>query len=138
MYKRLLLAAILFLWPSPDSAASTNVLIQEWTLPTPFSRPHDPAMGPDGALWYTGQSANLLGRLDPATGQIREYALPTPGSGPHGLVADRDGNIWFTANSRGYIGKLDPVSGRVTEYPMPDPRAQDPHTPVFDPKGMLW
>jgi virginiamycin B lyase len=95
-------------------------------------------MAPDGALWYTGQQANLLGRLDPATGQIREYPLPRPASGPHGLVSDRDGNIWFTGNARGYIGKLDPVTGRVTEYPMPDSRAGDPHTPVFDQKGILW
>src|SRR5262245_41070458 len=104
--------------------ATTNVSIQEWAVPTAGTHPHDPALGPDGALWYTGQQANLLGRLDPVTGQVREYPLPTAASGPHGLVADRDGNIWFTGNARGYIGKLDPVSGRVTEYPLPDPRAR--------------
>jgi virginiamycin B lyase len=119
-------------------AAGTNVLIQEWSVPTPRAGPHDPALGPDGALWYTGQTANLLGRLDPVTGEIREYPLPTPGSGPHGLIADKDGNIWFTGNARGYIGKLDPATGRVTEYPMPDPRARDPHTPIFDQRGILW
>src|SRR5262245_20358022 len=89
------LALILLLWPSLTSGAGTNIFIQEWTLPTPVSGPHDPAMGPDGTLWYTGQQSNLLGRLDPTTGSIREYALPTPASGPHGLVADREGNIWF-------------------------------------------
>jgi len=132
------LVLILLFWSSASLAASTNVLIQEWTVPTPLSGPHDPAMGLDGALWYTGQQANLLGRLDPTTGLIREYLLPTPASGPHGLVADREGNIWFTANARGYIGKLDPLTGRVTEYPMPDSRARDPHTPIFDQKGILW
>ena len=36
-------------------------------MPTPKSRPHDPAVAPDGSLWYTGQAANKLGSLDPAT-----------------------------------------------------------------------
>ena len=39
------------------------------------SLPHDPAIAPDGSLWYTGQRSNTLGRLDPETGQIKEYSL---------------------------------------------------------------
>ncbi|MBZ5647349.1 MAG: lyase [Acidobacteriia bacterium] len=120
------------------AAESGKVSIKEWEVPTPHSRPHDPALAPDGSLWYTGQMANKLGRLDPKTGEFKEYSLKTPDSGPHGLVADRDGNIWFTAAFKGYIGKLDPKTGKVTEYPMPDPRAKDPHTPVFDQSGILW
>ena len=119
-------------------AATQQVSIKEYEVPTPQSRPHDPAVAPDGSLWYTGQRANKLGRLDPASGQFREYPLKTPDSGPHGLVADHDGNIWFTAISKGYIGKLDAKTGAITEYKMPDPRANDPHTPVFDENGILW
>ena len=115
----------------------TRVTIREWSLPIAGSRPHDPLAMPDGSIWYTGQMANVLGRLDPKTGAIKQYSLP-PDSGPHGLVADNDGNIWYTANFRGYIGKLDPRTGHVTQYPMPDPAARDPHTPVFDRHGTLW
>ena len=119
-------------------ASAVEVRIEEWTVPTPDSRPHDPAVAPDGSLWYTGMRSNTLGRLDPKTGTIREYRLKTPDSGPHGLVADGEGSIWFTANSKGYIGKLNPRSGGVAEYPMPDPAARDPHTLIVDPKGLLW
>jgi virginiamycin B lyase len=119
-------------------AASITVHIEEWELPTPDALPHDPAVAPDGSLWYTGMRSNTLGRLDPKTGAIKEYRLTTPDSGPHGLVADKGGNIWFTANAKGYIGKLDPQTGRITEYPMPDPAARDPHSLVFDRKGLLW
>src|SRR5262245_56966255 len=119
-------------------AADVNVIIKEWDTATPQAHPHDSEVAPDGALWYTGQVANVLGRLDPRTGQIKEFALKTPGSGPHGLVADKDGNIWYTGNAKGYIGKLNPKTGEVIEYPMPDPAARDPHTPIFDPKGILW
>src|SRR5581483_5690271 len=77
-------------------ALPPTVSIKEWDVPTPKSRPHDPALAPDGSLWYTGQMSNKLGRLDPKTGEIKEFPLKTPDSGPHGLVADRSGNIWFT------------------------------------------
>ncbi|HUI85071.1 MAG TPA: lyase [Candidatus Binatia bacterium] len=128
------LAALAF----ASAAGELKVSIQEYEVPTAHSRPHDPAVAPDRSLWWTGQQANRLGRLDPATGAMREYPLRTPDSGPHGLTADREGNIWFTANYAGYIGKLDPNTGDVTEYRMPDPEAKDPHTPVFDQHSTLW
>jgi virginiamycin B lyase len=115
-----------------------NVQIKEYEVPTPKSRPHDPAQAPDGSLWYTGQAANKLGRLDPTTGAFKEYPLKTPHSGPHGLVADQQGNIWFTAISAGYLGKLDPKTGDIREYRPADKTEIDPHTPVFDHNGMLW
>ncbi len=119
------------------AAADFKLVIKEYDTPTRDSHPHDPALGADGALWYTEQQADKIGRLDPATGASKEFSVP-PHSGPHGLVADKDGNIWFTANSGGYIGKLDPKTGQVTQYKMPDEKARDPHTPVFDQKGILW
>ena len=114
-----------------------NVSFKEWPVPTLGSRPHDPLATHDGAIWYTGQMANKLGRLDPATGVIKEYALPFP-SGPHGFTEDKDGNIWYAANFGGYIGKLDPKTGDIKQYKMPDPKARDPHTPLFDKDGILW
>jgi virginiamycin B lyase len=115
-----------------------QVTFREWQVPTLGSRPHDPLAMPDGSIWYTGQMANKLGRLDPKTGEIKEYPLKTPFSGAHGLTYDQGGNIWFAANFAGYIGKLDPGTGAITEFKMPDPAARDPHTPLFDKDGILW
>ncbi len=115
-----------------------EVSIQEWTVPTPGSHPHDPLVAPDGSIWYTGGGANLMGRFDPETAQFKEYPLKTPNSGAHGLVADKEGNIWFTAQRGGYIGKLDPKTGDLKEYKMPGPDPIHPHTPLIDPKGILW
>ena len=98
-----------------------NVSFKEWQVPTPGSRPHDPLAARDGSLWYTGQLANVLGRVDPKTGEIKEFHLKTAHSGPHGLVEDADGNIWYTGNTGSLIGKLDPKSGAVTEYPLRNP-----------------
>jgi virginiamycin B lyase len=118
-----------------DVPGAFQVTIKEWDVPTPGSRPHDPLATPDGMIWYTGQMASKIGRVDPKTGQFREWDTKTAGSGPHGLVADAEGNIWFTANFKAYIGKLDPKTGQVTEYPVD---ARDPHTPIIDGKGILW
>ncbi len=139
MWKRAIVAMGLLVLTLPLTASeSWKVVIHEWDVPTANSRPHDPEVAPDGALWYTGQLANRLGRLDPKTGEIKEFTVKTEGSGPHGLAADRDGNIWFTANSKAYIGKLNPRTGVVTEYPMPDSRARDPHSLAFDAHGNIW
>jgi virginiamycin B lyase len=127
--------------PRPQAVVvpgDAKVTIREWIVPRPGVRPHDPLLTSDGMLWYTGQFANLLGRLDPRTGTFKEYPLKSPHSGPHGLVADREGNIWYTGNMAAHVGKLDPRTGTVTEYAMPDKSAKDPHTPVFDAKGRLW
>ena len=123
---------------TPANTGNIPVTFKEWEVPTPNSRPHDPLAAKDGSLWYTGMNANVLGRFDPNTQQLKEFPLKTPASGPHGLTEDNAGNIWFTANTKGYIGKLDPKTGQINEYPMPDPAARDPHTPVFDQKGHLW
>ncbi|MFL5378344.1 MAG: hypothetical protein ACJ787_10535 [Myxococcales bacterium] len=119
-------------------AGPARVAMKEWQVPTPGSRPHDPLAARDGSLWYTGQMANVLGRVDPGSGKIKEYRLTTPHSGPHGLVEDRYGNIWYTGNTGALVGKLDPKTGKITEYKMPDPEAKDPHTLIFDQKGILW
>jgi len=115
---------------------SAEVSFKAWQAPTPGSRPHDPLAARDGTLWYTGQMANILGRVNPATGEIKEFPLKTPHSGPHGLTDDQDGNIWYTGNTGSLIGKLDPRTGDVTEYRTPE--TGDPHTLLFDKAGILW
>ncbi len=114
-----------------------QVKFQNWPVPTPGSRPHDPLATPDGALWWSGQFANRLGRLDPKTGEMKEYPIPVKG-GPHGLINDKDGNIWYGGNWGGHVGKLDVKTGEYKIYQMPDPKARDPHTPLFDKNGILW
>jgi virginiamycin B lyase len=114
-----------------------QVTMQSFQVATPGSRPHDPLATRDGALWYTGQMVNVLGRVDPRTGQVREFPLRSAHSGPHGLVEDRQGNIWYTGNAGALVGRLDPRSGTVTEYRMPEGKG-DPHTLAFDRDGKLW
>ena len=117
---------------------TTRVEIREWPTPTRGTHPHDPLATPDGAIWYTGQKANLLGRLDPATGKVREFPLKEPEFRPAWPRRGQGRRQWFTAQAKGYIGKLDPASGEVREYIPKSAGRIDPHTPVFDKNGVLW
>ena len=108
--------------------------ITEWLVPTLGQRSRDPIEAPDGAIWWTGMWASLVGRLDPVTGEMKEYALP-PSARPHSIVPDSDGYIWYTGNSNGTIGRLDPDTGDITEYKT---EAGDPHTAIFHPNGKLY
>lgn len=134
----LTLAAAILAPASPTSAPdSLTVPIKEWTVPWEKSRPRDPAVAPDGKIFFVGQVGNYIARLDPATGEFRKFAIDS-GTLPHNVVVDAQGNAWFAGNANGMIGKLDPATGKITRYPMPDPAARDPHTLVFDPEGNLW
>jgi virginiamycin B lyase len=109
----------------------------EWVVPTLGQRARDPVEARDGKIWWVGQSGNVIGWINPATGEMKEYDLP-PGALPHSVNIDSSGTPWYTGNGNGTIGKLDPVTGKVTEYRMPDPAAKDPHTAEFDRNGIYW
>jgi virginiamycin B lyase len=115
----------------------SSITFREWTTPTLGQRTRDPVEAPDGSIWWAGMWANLIGRINPRTGEVTEYTLPENAK-PHTVTPDEQGNIWYTGNSNATIGKLDPRTGMITEFKMPDPAARDPHTAVFDKKGNLW
>ncbi|HEX2552592.1 MAG TPA: hypothetical protein VHL98_02750 [Microvirga sp.] len=118
-------------------AGGVQVRFKEWQVPTLGQRARDPVQAEDGSIWWAGQWANLVGRLDPKTGAMKEYPLP-PEAMPHTVTLDAAGGVWYTGNKNGSVGRLDPNTGAVTEYKMPDPAAKDPHTAVFDRNGTLW
>jgi len=128
--------------PRPDLkpklvSGKGSISFREWKVPTLGQRARDPVQAPDGSIWWAGMWGNLVGRINPETGEVWEYSLPE-GAKPHSVTPDREGNIWYTGNSNGTIGKLNPRTVRITEYKMPDPAARDPHTAVFDKNGTLW
>ena len=111
-----------------------EIEIEEWMVPTLGQRSRDPAEAPDGAIWWTGMWASLVGRLDPLTGEFREYPLPASAR-PHSIVPDDEGAIWYLGNSNGTVGRLNPLTGEVREYKT---GLADPHTGVFHTNGYFY
>jgi len=118
-------------------SGEASITFREWKVPTRGQRSRDPVQAPDGSIWWAGQWSNLIGRINPESGEVTEYTLPD-GAKPHTVTSDQEGNIWYTGNGNGTVGKLDPRTRMVTEYKMPDPAARDPHSAIFDKKGRLW
>ena len=114
-----------------------QVTFKDWVMPQLGQRTRDPVLAADGSIWYAGQFGNLIGRLDPRTGQTKEYPLPA-NSMPHTVQLDPKGRPWYSGNKNGSIGWIDPASGKATVYKMPDPEATDVHTITFDKKGMVY
>ena len=99
----LVVALAAFAQARPAITDNIDVKFDDWMTPSKPAYPHDPAVAPDGSIWYTAQRASTIGRFDPATQQFKEFALPTPNSGPHGLQPDANGNIWYTGNAAGRV-----------------------------------
>lgn len=130
-------------FPPSDNRAATpadgplSVQFEEWKVPTLGQRSRDPVEAPDGGIWWVGQWLDILGRLDPETGEMEEFELPS-GARPHSVNIGPDGAAWYTGNRNATMGRFDPQTGEITEYPMPDEAARDPHTAEFAENGILW
>ncbi len=114
-----------------------QITFKEWTMPQLGQRSRDPIQAADGSIWYAGQFGNLIGRLDPRTGQAREYPLPENAM-PHTVQLDPKGRPWYSGNKNGTVGWIDPATGKATVFKMPDPEAKDPHTIAFDKRGIVY
>jgi streptogramin lyase len=88
------------------SAASAQYAITEYSTGlTAGSNLREIAAGPDGALWFTENSGNRIGRITTA-GVITEFSTGmTAGSYPYGIAAGPDGALWF-ADAGDRIGRI--------------------------------
>ena len=101
-------------------------------------RPHDVAPAPDGTVWYTGQRAGVLGRLDPKTGDVKRVPLGE-GSKPHGVIVGPNGDAWVTDSGLNAIVRVDATTHAVQSWPLPKGReGANLNTAAFDGKGRIW
>jgi virginiamycin B lyase len=99
---------------------------------------HDVYPAPDGAVWFTAQSAGKLGRLDPRAGKSDLIALG-PGAVPHGVIVGPDGAAWVTEGGQNAIARVDPATHAVKLFSLPKERRNaNLNTAAFDRQGMLW
>ena len=99
---------------------------------------HDVYPAPDGAVWFTAQSAGKLGRLDPRTGKSDLIPLG-PDAAPHGVIVGPDGAAWVTEGGLNAIARVDPVTRSVQLFPLPKERRNaNLNTASFDHQSNLW
>ena len=128
---------LLLMLTSLLNAQSQQSVVQEYPVPA-GSHPHDVAPALDGSVWYVAQRSGELGRLDPATGNVRRIKLGDK-SHPHGVIVGPDGAPWITDGGLNAIVRVDPLTEKVSVYPLPSGReGANLNTATFDKRGVLW
>jgi virginiamycin B lyase len=83
----------------------------EFTLPAAAARPRRLEVGADGMVWYTDYPRGYLGRLNPATREVREWRSPSgTGSAPYGITIAKDGRVWYNESTANQMIGFDPQS----------------------------
>ena len=95
----------------------------------------------DGMVWYGDYRRGFLGRLDPATGEVREWALPGgPNSRPYAVAADDSGRIWVVETGvqpNRFVG-FDPATEQFTSVEVESGGGTVRHM-YFDPEtNSIW
>jgi virginiamycin B lyase len=138
--RRCCLQAIAFGLLLLNAAVSHAVTFTEYPVPTPGSSPNEIAAGPDGALWFTEQVGNNIGRITTA-GTITEFPIPTADSQPAGITVGPDGAMWFCEFSANKIGRIT-TAGVISEFSVsinpPLSGNTSPYQITTGPDGALW
>ena len=85
----------------------------EYSMPRPRDGPMAIAVAPDGAVWFTIDQADAIGRVR----GDRIELLSTPGRNyePLGLAIAADGSAWYTDIKAGAVIRISP-SGEVAQF----------------------
>jgi streptogramin lyase len=107
--------------PRPKGRA-TKVVITEWDLPRKEALVHDVVITPDGQAWYCDFGAQMVGELNPKTGEVKDYQLPIyrpeQPKGSLDLELDPDGNLWVGMSYQAGAAKIDYKTKKITPYPL--------------------
>lgn len=102
----------------PFGAEASKIVYVEYDMPGPNRMPWSAFPAKDGKYWipYYGD-ANMIARLDPASGKVDEFEAPNQGTAAiHSAVPAADGSVWFTEQGSNKLGRWDPKTQKITEF----------------------
>ncbi len=110
--------------------------VTEYPIPAGARGPHTPIFDAKGRLFFTLQSGQV-GRIVPATGEMKVVATPTANTYPYGIQVNSKGVPWYVDFRGNRVGRIDPETMEITEYPLPDPQAR-PRRLAITPDDIVW
>ena len=126
--------------PTPNvifRMTTSGVITDTYTVPdVPIGGLGGITSGPDGALWFVGQSgydSGLIGRMT-TTGAFTFYT-DSSGFTPDEITTGPDGALWFTDTDGNLVGRIT-TAGAITNYT--DPSIIGPSGIAAGPDGALW
>jgi virginiamycin B lyase len=99
--------------------------------------PHTLLFDRSGNLWFTAQNANVIGRLDPRSGDIKLLTPPTPNSRPYGMAFDSAGNLFVVQFGTNRVARVDPKTLQINEYALPNAESR-PRRIAITGDDMVW
>ena len=96
------------------------------------------AVAGDGKVWFAERDANLIGRLDPATGKIDEFKTPGTFDIPRRMGADAAGNIWVALHETGKLVRIDYKTTKMTVYDPPTEKSGAYSVAADKKHNVLW
>jgi virginiamycin B lyase len=96
-------------YPMPDAAARD---------------PHTLVFDQKGAIWFTVQSGNFVGRLIKESGEVALRRPPTSNARPYGIALDSTGRPWFVEFGVNKIGSIDAETLAIREFTIPQSGAR--------------
>ena len=112
---------------------ATQVIYTEYDLPKRTRQPHDVVVDSSGMAWYASFGEQILGKLDPRSGEVTEYPVPllkpTAPTGILGMRFDRDQNLWLGLQFQGGIAKFDRKTEKFQAWSLP-PHLNGDHVQV--------
>jgi streptogramin lyase len=122
---------------------STKVIVTEYDLPDQTIQPHDVLADPDGVVWHTDFSGQILGRLDTRTLKHTTYPVPVQRQGwPTGgldLEPDPKGDLWISLMFQGGAAKFERATGKMSTIQIPpDFLKPDTQQAMVSPQHVDW
>lgn len=110
-----------------------------YDLPTPISGPRRFDIDAQGIVWIPAYSANVLVRLDPATGVFTEIPMPVKDAVPYVVRVDpRNGALWIGTSAADALIRYDPRTRAFHTYPLPSHGALVRHLAIDAKTGAVW
>lgn len=115
--------------PAPKGEFAEHAMLEKTDIPTAL------AIAPDGAVWFTMDSANAIGRL--RDGKIERIVTGKRNNvEPIGLGLDRNGVVWYTDALDQAVASMSP-DGKLASFPLDTPIARLGRLTVA-PDGAVW
>jgi virginiamycin B lyase len=107
-------------------------------MPDPKAHdPHTLLFAPNGNIYFTVQAGNMVGRLNPKTGEVKVVSSPTPKSNPYGMVVTSKGGPFFVEFGSNKVASLDPDTLSIHEYVLPHVDSR-PRRVAITPDDVIW
>lgn len=120
-------------WIDPATGKATV-----YKMPDPAAKDtHTIAFDRNGVAYFTFQHANMIGRLNPETGDIKLVKAAAERSQPYDIKLDADGMLWVSCNARPCLLKVRPDTLEVTEIRLPLAGTTVRRLDIA-PDGMIW